>query len=95
MIQHVKLSVIGKVQGVYFRIYTKEEANRLGLTGTVKNLDDGSVQIIAEGEEDKLRKLIEWTKKGYPNAKVENVSIKFSNSTNEWKNLRIITSNNY
>ncbi|MBW1649668.1 MAG: acylphosphatase [Deltaproteobacteria bacterium] len=91
MIQRLKLLAAGRVQGVYFRVYTKREANRLGLTGTVKNFDDGSVEIIAEGKKDQLCKLIEWTKKGSPNAKVENVSVKFSGATNEWKNFEIIT----
>jgi acylphosphatase len=90
MTQRVKLYVTGKVQGVYFRVYTKEEANRLGLTGTVKNLKNNGVEIIAEGEKKKLDKLIEWTKTGSPNAKVENVSVKFCDATSEWKNFGII-----
>ncbi len=90
MIQRVKLYVTGKVQGVYFRVYTKEEAKRLCLTGTVKNLEDNGVEIIAEGAKDKLNKLMEWTKKGSPNAKVENVSVKFCDATNEWQSFGII-----
>ncbi|MBW1615323.1 MAG: acylphosphatase [Deltaproteobacteria bacterium] len=90
MTQRVKLYVTGKVQGVYFRVYTKEEANRLGLTGTVKNLEDGGVEIIAEGKKEKLDKLIEWTKTGSPNAKTENVSIKFYGAINKWESFKII-----
>ena len=87
----VKLLVTGKVQGVCFRVYTKEEAKSLELTGTVKNLKDGSVEIIAEGAAYNLLELIEWTRRGSPNAKVKNVWVRFYKAINEWKNFEIIT----
>tara|TARA_B100001971_G_C17788747_1_gene333406 strand:+ start:180 stop:437 length:258 start_codon:yes stop_codon:yes gene_type:complete len=52
----------GRVQGVFFRDNTKKKANELGLKGYVKNIEDRKVEIIAEGEEDKLKELIEFCK---------------------------------
>jgi acylphosphatase len=65
--------VKGKVQGVYFRQRTMETALRLGVTGTVRNLADGSVEIIATGTETALQQLIEWCHEGPSRAKVVEV----------------------
>ncbi len=73
--KHFNLKVVGRVQGVFFRAFTKEEAENLGLTGYVTNYDDGSVYIEAEGEENKLKKLIKWCHKGPIFAKVEKVEV--------------------
>lgn len=69
------LKVTGPVQGVFYRATTNEIANKLGLKGYVKNMDDGSIFIEAEGKEEQLRKLIEWCKRGPPNAAVASVNI--------------------
>lgn len=69
----IHLIIHGKVQGVFFRKYTKEKAQSLKLKGTVKNLPNGSVDIIAQGDEDRLRIFIEWCHRGSPASKVENV----------------------
>lgn len=66
---------MGRVQGVFFRAFTKEEAENLGLTGYVTNTDDGNVYIEAEGDESKLKKLIKWCHKGPMLAKVEKVEV--------------------
>lgn len=68
--------VSGKVQGVFFRASTREEAERLGLRGWVKNLPDGRVELVAEGEDESIRKLIGFLHKGPPRAGVEKVIIK-------------------
>ena len=65
--------VTGKVQGVFFRQSTKDKANRLGLTGQVKNLPDGSVEIIVTGSPEHVFELIEWCKQGPPKANVTSV----------------------
>lgn len=72
---HYNIIVTGKVQGVFFRKYTKEEADRLQVRGLVRNEPDGSVYIEAEGEEDAVDTLIKWCWKGSPSSKVENVII--------------------
>jgi len=67
------ITVTGKVQGVFFRQSTKEIANRLGITGQVKNLPDGNVEIIASGTLEHLYNLIDWCKHGPPKAEVSGV----------------------
>jgi acylphosphatase len=67
--------VSGLVQGVFYRAQAKERADELGLTGFVKNLDDGGVEIFVEGSEDKLKQLEEWCWKGPPKSKVTGVTV--------------------
>ena len=64
MVKHLGIRVVGKVQGVWFRQSTKIEAEKLGLTGTVQNMPDGTVEIHAEGEEEKLQELLRWCEEG-------------------------------
>ena len=72
---HWKISVIGKVQGVWFRKSTQHEARKLGLTGFVKNEKDGSVYIEVEGEESALKTFIGWCSCGPELANVQNVEM--------------------
>lgn len=76
MIKHIAIKVQGKVQEVWFRQSTKEEADKLGIVGTVQNLPDGSVEIHAAGEEGKLSELLEWCQEGPELSGVENVEHK-------------------
>ena len=73
--RRVRITVRGLVQGVGFRAYIANIARRLGLKGFVKNLDDGSVLIVAEGEEESLAKLIDAARRGPPAAIVESVDV--------------------
>ena len=61
---HVMIS--GKVQGVFFRISTQDKANKLNLTGWVKNIFNNAVEIIAEGDREELSKLTGWLQMGPP-----------------------------
>lgn len=63
-------TVSGRVQGVWFRASTKTEAEKLGLTGWVKNLPDGRVAVMACGPEAKIQALHDWLKQGPPLANV-------------------------
>ncbi len=65
--------VKGRVQGVYFRAYTQKQAVKLNLSGFVRNLGDGDVEIVASGEPDALRQLVSWCHKGPVLAKVSQV----------------------
>ena len=65
--------VEGRVQGVFFRASTRDEAVRLGLAGWVKNRRDGAVEAIIEGESQAVGKMLEWFHKGPPNAEVDKV----------------------
>ena len=64
--------VYGRVQGVGFRYTTQYEAKKLGLTGYAKNLDDGSVEVVACGEEGQVEKLMQWLKSGGPRSALWN-----------------------
>jgi acylphosphatase len=82
--------VIGKVQGVYFRAYTQEVARKLGLTGRVRNLPDGSVEVIAVGNEETIDELIRLLKRGSPGSNVTNVEIKKEKSDLAFDDFRIV-----
>ena len=75
MLRRVRIIVRGLVQGVGFRAYIANIARKLGLKGFVKNLDDGSVLIVAEGEEESLAKLVDAAQRGPPAAIVESVDV--------------------
>jgi acylphosphatase len=70
---HVVIS--GRVQGVAFRIATVEEAQRLGLDGWVRNLRDGRVEALVEGERPKVEALVAWCHHGPPPARVMDVQV--------------------
>jgi acylphosphatase len=72
--QRIIIRVSGKVQGVFYRAAAKEMADRLGLTGIVRNEPDGSVYMEAEGTEEKIKAFSSWCKKGPPRSSVENFS---------------------
>lgn len=74
-IKSVQIIVSGAVQGVGFRFFTIQVANRLGVSGTVKNLMDGRVEIYATAEEKTVDKFIEYIKNGPTFSEVENVII--------------------
>lgn len=69
------MRVSGRVQGVAFRATTRDEARRLGLTGWVRNLDDGRVELVAQGDTDALDALERWCHRGPPAARVATVLV--------------------
>lgn len=75
MIEAVHIIVHGRVQGVWFRAGTKEQADELGLLGWVKNRPEGTVEIHAGGEKPQLEKFIAWCRKGTPAADVTSLDI--------------------
>jgi len=76
MVKGLHCYVTGRVQGVCFRLSTREQANSYGLTGWVRNLHDGRVEIKAFGDEQQLDKLSHWLKSGPNMAQVTNLEIK-------------------
>lgn len=87
--KRLHLIVEGLVQGVSFRYYTQEKAKELDLTGWVKNLEDGSVEIIAEGENGKLKELETWAHQGPPAANVSQVHTRWLEFMGELKDFTI------
>jgi acylphosphatase len=77
MIRKATIIVSGIVQGVYYRHSTKLQAEELGLTGYVRNLIDGSVEVVAEGEEESVKRLIEWCNQGPRGARVDHIDVKW------------------
>lgn len=83
---HIRFT--GTVQGVGFRYTTLHSANRLGLTGWVRNMEDGSVEIIAEGEEDLINQLISILEKRFEGY-ITNTEIKWSEPKNEFGTFEV------
>jgi acylphosphatase len=75
MQKHISIKVSGRVQGVFYRASTQEEAQRLGVKGFVRNEPDGSVYIEAEADETILDALVAWCRQGPPAANVHHVDI--------------------
>lgn len=75
MNETLQIKVTGTVQGVFFRQSAREKAVSLGIKGTVQNLEDGSVSILASGEHRHLQKLIDWCCVGPSRAEVANVHV--------------------
>jgi acylphosphatase len=77
------LHIKGRVQGVFYRTTTYEEAISRELTGWVQNTKDGGVEAVFEGEEDKVQDVIEWCYKGPPTAIVKDIKIQWENPKGE------------
>lgn len=89
MKRRAHLLISGRVQGVFYRANTRDEARRLGLTGWVRNLPDGRVEAVAEGEEEKLKRLIDWCHKGPPGAVVRGVEVHWEDFRGEFTDFEI------
>jgi len=84
---HVLIS--GRVQGVWFRVNTKDRAQQLGVKGWVRNTPDGKVEALFEGEEEGVKQMIEWCREGPPLAKVSEVKVKWEEPENDFKGFSI------
>jgi len=73
--RRVKIVVSGRVQGVYFRLFTQNKAKHLAINGTVQNLPDGRVEIFAEAEHVMVDKFIKWCGKGPVTARVDTIEV--------------------
>jgi len=82
---HVKVS--GKVQGVWFRASTKQEAEKNGINGWVKNTSDGCVEAVFQGNEQKIMDLIDWCYRGPPLSAVEHVDVKEIDTKEEYESF--------
>ena len=82
--------VWGRVQGVFFRDHTRRWASSAGLTGWVKNLPDGRVEALVEGEKDKILRLERNLREGPPMSRVENVQLEWEEYKGEFSTFRIL-----
>ena len=81
--------VNGRVQGIFFRQETKYEADRHGVSGWVRNLVDGRVEAVFEGEEEAVKALVEFCKSGPPMARVTSVDLTWENYSGEFDGFKI------
>ena len=85
----VHIFVEGRVQGVCFRDFTREHARALGVSGWVRNLFDGRVEALLEGEEDAVENLVDRIREGPAYARVTNVKFKRETYQGEFEDFRI------
>ncbi len=88
--KRVVLLVRGRVQGVFFRAATQREARRLGVTGWVKNRNDGTVEVLAEGDEDAIKEFTNWANHGPSAARVDAVDVRWRGYTGEFPEFSIL-----
>jgi acylphosphatase len=82
--------VNGQVQGVFFRQSTREKAQVCGVTGWVRNLSDGRVEAVFEGEENAVKLLVDYCRKGPVGAMITDVDVEFEKFAGEFKNFKIV-----
>ena len=87
--KRVGVIVSGRVQGVWFRAFTREQAIAAGLTGWVRNLPDGSVEALFEGEEEIIKRAIEKCRQGPPSAQVNEVDLEWCEASNAFPAFEI------
>ncbi|RLF23895.1 MAG: acylphosphatase [Thermoprotei archaeon] len=83
----VLVRIYGVVQGVGFRAFAQYHARRLGLKGYVKNLSDGSVEIVAEGPRVKIEQYLDIIRRGPPSAIVERVEVYYKDYKGEYEDF--------
>lgn len=85
-----RLRIYGRVQGVFFRSTMREVASELGVSGWVRNVPDGSVEAVVEGERSKVEELIRWARRGPPLARVERVEVEWEDYRGDWEGFSIL-----
>lgn len=91
MLKKINITISGKVQGVFYRMNTKNKADEFGLTGWVKNTLSGEVEVLAEGKEGDLKEFIKWCYNGSKGAKVSEVDVKWENiDKREFEKFKIL-----
>ena len=88
--QRIRIFVTGKVQGVFFRQALKVMAKKNDVSGWVKNLKDGRVEAVLEGDAEKVSRLVEWVHGGPANARVEDVEIRNEKFTDEFSKFDVL-----
>ncbi len=85
----VRVLIDGRVQGVAYRFYAEKSASRLGITGWVRNLEDGRVEVLAEGSAGDIAGFLERLKEGPSLARVEGFDVRREPATGEFRDFRI------
>ncbi len=89
--RRVHVWIEGRVQGVYFRAFTQDAARGLGLTGWVRNLRDGRVEAVFEGDGEQVEKMVAWCRhEGSPHGRVHRVEVKEEEFSGEFDRFEIV-----
>lgn len=88
--KRVHLFISGRVQGVFFREYMKDIAIKAGAKGWVRNLPDGRVEAIVEGDSDAVDEVVRWCHRGSPASRVNNVEIIKETYNGEFADFKVI-----
>ena len=87
--KRVHVFVTGRVQGVFFRQATKVIAIKNNVTGWVRNLDDGRVEILIEGENKSVDSVIEWCNYGPANSRVDNIEVNYEDHSGKFESFEV------
>jgi acylphosphatase len=82
--------VSGRVQGVFFRVETRDEATKRSVTGWVRNTSSGRVEAVFEGEREDVEKMIEFCKTGSPGARVTKTDVQWEEYAGEFESFKIL-----
>ena len=85
-----RLIVEGTVQGVTFRQFVKENADKFELKGFVRNLEDGNLEVVLEGEDDAIAKMVEVVKQGPAHAQIRNVGVEEKQWSGEFSEFKVL-----
>ena len=85
----VRIIIEGRVQGVFFRHHTQKMAHQLGVKGWVRNLWDGRVEALFEGDPEHIHQMIQWCHQGPPEAFVTKVDLHWEDYTGEFENFSV------
>lgn len=85
----VRLLISGRVQRVFFRVWTQNQAEKLGLTGWVKNTPEGKVKAVFEGEKEKVEEMVKNCQQGPKRAKIDEIKKNWRKATGEFEGFKI------
>ena len=86
----VRFTLSGTVQWVFFRQFCKEKADKLGLKGYLRNLEDGNIEVMVEGEMDKINEMYKVLKQGPPHSQIRNIKLENRKWSGEFKDFSIV-----
>lgn len=81
--------ISGKVQGVFFRMETQKTAEKKGVSGWVRNKQDGTVEAVFEGDKNSVDSVIEWCKQGPPGSRVDDINIEWETYSGEFTDFNV------
>ncbi len=90
MKSRAKITIIGTVQGIFFRNFVKDEADKIGLKGFVRNLEGGNIEVVVEGDDEDIKPFIEKIKEGPKHAIIKDVRVEEKNWIGDFQDFRVL-----